>query len=520
MGTAQVQIWNVPYPRNPLFTGRAETLKALHETLASARVAALTQPQAISGLGGIGKTQTAIEYAYRHADQYQAILWVGADTPDVFTANLAALAKAEYLNLPEQKEQDQSLIVNGVIHWLQTHANWLLILDNCELDRPDTATLIRSLLAQRGKGDLLLTTRAQATGSYIQRVSLDRLSEEEGTLFLLRRTKRLLPTAFLPEARATDSESARAIVQAVGGLPLALDQAGAYVEEKQCDLAHYLRLYHNQKERGDLLQQRGGMALDHLESVTRTFSLSFEQIEQTAPMAGDLLRVCALLYAEEIPEAIFVEGASHLGPTLQALTDHAHALDSAMAILSRYSLIQRESDHQTLSLHRVVQAVLQTMMEEDEQRHWAERVIGAVDTTFPEIDHTTWAQCQRYLPHALACADLIETWKIHTAEAASLLHQAAYYLVDRAQYPEAEPLYQRALAIREQVLGPEHPDTATSLNNLAILYYDQGKYGQAEPLYQRALTIIEKALGPDHPDTITVRANYANLLKNMKQKKQ
>ena len=125
-----VRIWNIPFPRNPLFTGRDNILKELHDALAKNKIAALTQPQAISGLGGIGKTQTAVEYAYRYAEKYIAVLWVAADTPEIFAASLAALARIECLNLPVKDEQDRNVIIAGVLQWLQTHTDWLLVLDN------------------------------------------------------------------------------------------------------------------------------------------------------------------------------------------------------------------------------------------------------------------------------------------------------------------------------------------------------------------------------------------------------
>ncbi len=124
----------------------------------------------------------------------------------------------------------------------------------------------------------------------------------------------------------------------------------------------------------------------------------------------------------------------------------------------------------------------------------------------------------RMLSHAHACATYIDQWHLAFPEAARLLNQTGYYLYDRVLYAQAEPLYQRALAIREKQVGPEHPDIATDLNNLAALYRAQGKYEQAEPLYQRALAIVEKQLGPQHSTTATIRENYNALVRNMRRK--
>lgn len=136
-------------------------------------------------------------------------------------------------------------------------------------------------------------------------------------------------------------------------------------------------------------------------------------------------------------------------------------------------------------------------MEETARHHWAKRVILAVHLVFPE--HATWPRCERLVPHALLAARYIQTDQIINEEAGRLLFETAPYLQARARYTEAEPLYQRALHIREQVLGYKHPDVASALNNLALLYYQQGKYVEVEPLFQRTLHIREQQLGPDHP---------------------
>src|SRR5207302_10658956 len=138
-----------------------------------------------------------------------------------------------------------------------------------------------------------------------------------GALLLLRRIGRLAPDAPLEQAEASDRAIALTIAQELGGLPLALDQAGAYIEEIQCSLADYLQLYRGQ--RTELLKARGGLVPDHPEPVATTWSLSFTQVEQRSPAAADLLRLCAFLHPDAIPEEIITEGAGYLGPELQAV---------------------------------------------------------------------------------------------------------------------------------------------------------------------------------------------------------
>ena len=494
-------IWNVPYQRNPFFTGREELLKHLHDNLTNRKAAALIQ--AISGLGGIGKTQTAVEYAYRYRNDYHDILWVNAATRDTLIASFLDLAHR--LNLPEKDEQDQNITVQAVKRWLEQHDHWLLIVDNA-----DDLALAEDFLPTGGKGYILLTTRAQAPGTLADGIGVEKMDTEEGMLLLLRRAKVLAIEAPLAQAPPADCAAAESIVIAMDGLPLALDQAGAYIEETHSGISAYLVSYRQRQT--ELLKRRGGTGKEHPEPVATTWSLSFEQVEQLNPMATDLLRVCAFLAPDAIPEELLIEGASELGTRLQPLTTDATRINDTLGVLLRYSLVERNTQERTLSIHHLVQAVLNESMNEQTRREWAKRTVRAVNLAFPDVtDVKVWEQCERYLPHALVCARLIEAYSFEFAEASHLLHETAYYLNRRAQYPQAEPLYQRGLAIVEKQLGPKHPDTAGSLNNLAELYRARGKYGQAEPLCQRALAIREKQLGPEHPDTAESLNNLAGL---------
>ena len=154
-------IWNVPYHRNPFFTGREDILARLHAVLTSDRSVALTQPLAISGLGGIGKTQTAIEYAYRYQSYYQIVLWARADSYDALVSDFVSFA--EMLNLPEKEAQDQGRAVDAVKRWLDSHTDWLLILDDA-----DDMVMVNDFIPLARKGHILLTTRAQSMGMTAQ----------------------------------------------------------------------------------------------------------------------------------------------------------------------------------------------------------------------------------------------------------------------------------------------------------------------------------------------------------------
>ena len=483
-------LWNVPYRRNPFFTGREEVLQHLRERLTAGQNAAVSQSQAISGLGGIGKTQIVVEYAYRHRQDYQAVLWARAESSEAVISFYIAIASL--LGLPEREAKEQKITVQAVKTWLATQRSFLLILDNA-----DELALLADFLPLVLGGHLLLTTRAAATGQLAQRLEIATLPPEHGALFLLRRAGLIAPDAELEQASPQERDLALRLSQELGGLPLALDQAGAYLEETGTDLAGYWHLY--QQHRADLLRERRGLVPDHPAPVATTWSLSFERVAAKNPAAADLLQLCAFLAPDAIAEEILTAGASVLGPVLAPVAAEALLLNQAIEALRAYSLVQRHPREKSLSIHRLVQAVLQDALEKPERLGWAERAMLAVNAAFPEVEYGTWAQCERLLPQALTVAQGIEQHQLQSREAGRLLYQSASYLRNRARYTEAEPLYLRALRIWEQRLGSEHPDLATPLNGLANLYREQGKYAEAEPLFQRALRIREQQLGSEHP---------------------
>lgn len=494
--------WNVFYRRNPFFTGREELLTHLYQVLHANGAVALTQSYALTGLGGIGKTQTAVEYAYRYRDEYHAVLWATADTVETLVTGFVKIARV--LNLPQQNEPDQNIVIQVIKRWLEEHEHWLLILDNA-----DDLSVIPNFFPAKGNGHILLTTRAQAIGTLAENMDVGKMEIDEGTLFLLRRTKLLPKGADLDTATVLDHLSAQAIVYALDGLPLALDQAGAYIEETSCGLVDYLERY--KLHHMALLKRRGQTASEYPETVATTWAISFEKVEHMSPVAADLLRCCAFLSPDAIPEEILTAGASKLGPGLEELTHNTFALDHAISILLRYSLVRRIADQRLLTIHRLVQAVLKGEMNGERQRQWAERIVQAVGYTFPNVDMVTWPQCLRCLPQALTCADLIREYHFTFLEATQLLAKAGAYLHDHAQYREAEPLYLQVLAIHQPEQGTAHPDTAHSLNNLGNLYWSQGKYSEAELLYQQALAIRGQVLGSTHPDVAQTLNNLGDL---------
>ncbi len=485
-------IWNIPYQRNEFFTGREDVLSDLYASLQSESTAILTQPQGISGLGGIGKTQTAVEYVYRHHADYNAIFWVRADSSGALSSGFVDIAYQ--LHLPEKEEQDQSRIVDAVMRWLRKHDHWLLILDNIE-DLEVAAPFIPT----SGRGHILLTTRAQALGEIAKRIEVQKRQPEIGALFLLRRAEMISLHASLDVASNEDRTLALKISQIMDGLPLALDQAGAYIKETRCSLSDYFSLY--QTRSADLLKERKSFDADHPEPVATTWSLSFEKVAQSSAAATELLYLCAFLYPEAIPEEIITDGASELGTVLRPVATDPLQLNSAIKELRRFSLLFRDPDAQTFTIHRLVQTVLKDDMDEFKRQQWAERTVRAVYHVFPTVSYSEWPRCQRCILQAQTCSTLIGSYNMVFPEASQLLFRAGSYLENRGRYWEGEPLLHSVLRICEETLGPDDPQTAQGLSHLARIYWRQGQYEKAEVLMQRALTIRERVLGPEHLET-------------------
>ena len=288
------EVWTVPQQRDMFFTGRDEVFRSLRDLLVPGSTTALTQ--AISGLGGIGKTHTAVEYAYRFHQDYEAVLWLRADSWEILVS--ACILLANELALAEQKETEQ--VVAEVQRWLRKHRFWLLILDNVEHPQE----ILPKFVPTQHHGSVLITTRVHDVEPLAQAQVLSTMSEDEGILFLLRRTKKVTLKAGLEQASATQRKEARQIRHLMEGLPLALDQAGAYILETGCSFPEYSEQY--ARRRAELLDRRGKRYVGHEESVATTFSLAFERIEALNPIAADILRACSLLYGEAIPEEVLL----------------------------------------------------------------------------------------------------------------------------------------------------------------------------------------------------------------------
>lgn len=474
-------IFDAPLVENPFFTGRTEIISKLRETLSKGERAAL------SGMPGVGKTETATEYAHRYRGEYKYVFWVNADTRDALLSGYASVASR--LNLGLQGEPNQNKIANAVKQSLDTFSDWLFVLDNA-----DDLAPIADLIPTSNTGHILITSRLRAFGSHATPTFLPELDEQEGATLLLRRARRLAKDAALSVANPEDREAALGLSRKMQGLPLPLDQAGAYIEDVGRTPAQYLDLY--ERRAADLLTKRGNNPTGHPASVDVTISLAFDKVAVACPPAAELLRACAFLASNAIPEEIFQQGDG-LCPTLSSLSSDEIAFDDTLQSACHFSLIHRNPQDKTWNIHRLTQEVLKSHMNEAEKIVWSTHLVHSLNLAFPDPEFSLWEVCGKLLPHVLTSLEgrLVPL----TLEGGSLSDNVAVYLYQRGMYVQAEVLATTSVMTRRELLGPVHTDLAESLNDLGAIKCELGRYEEAEHHLEEAIQIRESLFGIEHP---------------------
>jgi tetratricopeptide (TPR) repeat protein len=468
--------------RERMKPSRENHLANLKTALNSGKPAALTQ--AIHGLGGVGKTQLALEYAYRSAAEYDTVWWVRSEEPATLAADYASLAKS--LDLPEKEAADQLLIIKAVKQWLEQNPKWLLVFDNAK-NRAD----VHDYIPQGKTGHVLITSRNanwRGTATPLDVKVLERL---ESVDFLLKRTG------------YTDREAADALADALGDLPLALEQAGAYMDATRRSLSNYLKMFTDRKNE---LWDHAGPPLDYRDTVATTWNIAFDEVMQLSSSGADILNLCAFMAPDDIPVELLNSGVEYLPESLTAVATDPMEFDDAVGPLRRYSLVEITAE--SISVHRLVQAVTRDRLDEDKRKKWAKVAVRIVKKAFPfkSNDVLTWPVSTRLLPHALAVAEHAEALDVASDSTGRLLNQMGLYLKGRAQFTEAKEMYERALAIDEATYGSNHPAVAIRVNNIGLVLKALGDLEGAKKMYERALAIDEAAYGPDHP-TVAIRVN-------------
>ncbi len=521
----------------PSFTGREPELAAIGDALRERDLVA------IHGMGGVGKSSLAREFAWRERDRYAVVAWLHAETEDGIIDGLVSLG-AQFVRgldaLPDRRAAAQQ-VITSVLGGFSKPV--LLVFDNLEDER-----LLRTWLPRSG-AQALITSRAAHWGGDIAPATLESWPRDDAAAYLRR------------ESARTDLSDAEAdeLATALGGLPLALAHAAAYLRTTQTvSAASYLARL------GRHLGQAPRQA-EYPQAVFATFQTAIAKAESEAPGASAILCLAGVYAPEGIPEELFAQPADAYADNLRpALPDASAAardlratvadpasVDEALGALDRLSLIAFAPATRTFTVHRLVQAAARDLAR-DALEPWAESAVAAAHAAFPPIAFETWPACERLLSHARAALAALPAASTYLP-AGHLANACAHYLWVRAAFAEAEPLVRRALAIREaqlgpadasvaeslhdlatllidtnrghdaepllrralairEALGPEQPDVARSLHNLAIMLWNENRFAEAEPLYRRALAIRETALGAQHPDVAESLVGLAALL--------
>jgi len=495
---------NLPFASlGSLFKGREQDLDTLHKALtADAGVATAIVGRALHGLGGIGKTRLAVEYALRRESEHSALLFLRADTPAALDTSLAALAGPDILDLPEKDAREDAAKIAAALGWLAAHPGWLMIVDN--VDDPAAVAAVDKLLARLSGGKVIVTGRAGNFPASLRKLELGVLDEAASVAFLLERTD--ADRAKSPD----DAAQAKALAGELGGLALGLEQAGAYIATERIGLARYLDLW--RKKRATVLGwfDKTLMSYDHDTGLAATWATS---VDRLTPDARRLLERLAFLAPEPVPDSLLDVAAPGDPEGFDARAARANLF--AYSLVSRAAVEAGKAAQDGFAVHRLVQDFARRSMMEARRGEALREALGWVDAAFegdPQ-DVRSWPILDPLAPHALAVARQADGAEI-AEPTARLINGLAVLYQAKARFGEAEPLYRRALAIGEASLGQGHPSVATCLSNLASLLHVTSRVNEAEPLYRRALAIDEESYGPDHAAVARDLNNLALLLRD------
>ncbi len=412
--------WRVPHPRNVCFSGREQALSRVYETLRK------QNRQVVTGLGGIGKTQLVVEYAHRFASRYAAVLWISSDTPAALVAQFTELAHA--LDLVRADSTDYGVAAAALQRWLKQQTRWLVVFDNVE--HPE---VISAHLPDPSAGHVIITSRNPNWSGVGDVLTLGPLARADAAFFLQRRTEQ------------DDSTTANVLAESLGDLPLALEQAGAYIDAAGITLSGYRDRF--ARFSAELLR-RGQTSTGYTHSVATTWGLAFDKVKLDSKLAQPLLTLCAFFAADAISRKMLAIGL----PRMLDVQVSSLAFDEAIIALRYHSLV--DAGPNDIAVHRLVQKVTRQRLSETERHAAIKSAMQVVISTASKNDVSDAAVHTHLLPHATTVAafalELPSTQSNHRLEL-ELLSELSHLLIAMKGYgtAELETVNTRALALSD-----------------------------------------------------------------------
>ncbi|MEU8699376.1 FxSxx-COOH system tetratricopeptide repeat protein [Streptomyces sp. NPDC048680] len=532
------RIWNAP-PRNPGFTGRSLVLERMRDQLGGGMAVVLPQPQTLYGLGGVGKTQVALEYVHRFMADYDLVWWISSEQTDDVIAGLAELA----VRLGAQGGDDMAAASQEAVDLLRRGVpsdRWLLVFDNA--DDPER---LRRYFPQGGSGHILVTSRNQAWSQHGDALPVDVFLREESVEHLQRR------------APGLSAEDAAQVATAVGDLPLAVEQAAAWIAETATPIDTYLEQLARQAPQVLALNQPAG----YPQPVAATWNISIERLKERSPAAVRLLQLCAFFAPEPISANLL-----YSKEMIEALKPYDSSLQEKLVLgrvireIGRFALAKVDQVSNSIQVHRLVQAVIRAQLSDEEQRearHVVHRILAGArpDDTEPIDNPETWPRFATIWPHlgpsdARNCRDqetrrllidrvrylwkrgdvrtagtlgeeLRETWLEMLGERDIQYLYLCFHLSNilrtRGRYVEARELDEFTLRLQREVLGPEHPHTYMTTSSLAIDLGLLGDYERAIELATEAHDGFNQIFHERHARTLAAANNLALNLRSVGQ---
>ena len=497
----------MPFDRNPNFTGRRAQLAQLEGKLF---VGEQTTKVAITGLGGIGKTQLVLALVYRIREKYRncSVIWIPATNME--SLHQAYLDVARRLSIAgcEEEKADVKRLVQCYLS-KESAGQWLLVFDNADDinmwiaevgSEPGSGRLIE-YLPRSDQGCIVFTSRDRKTAVKLAHQNIVEVPEmDEGV------ATQLLQKCLVNPGLATSGSDTKDLLEELTYLPLAIIQAAAYINENGITFADYLSLLADQEEEViDLLSEEfedDGRYHNIKNPVATTWLVSFEKIRHRDPLAADYLSFMCCIDSKDIPQSLLPPGPSRKKEI------------EAIGTLNAYSFITIRPADTALDLHRLVHLSTRNWLRKEKLLTCStERVIRRLEEVFPDDDHKNRSVWRTYLPHVryiLESSLVDKDWQSRM----NLLWRYGMCLSKDGRWNEAEAAIAEVLEIEKRGLGADHPDTLTSINDLASIYWNQGQWDKAEELEVQVLETRKTKFGADHPGTLTGMANLASTYGN------